>query len=59
MHESDLDFAAFMASRNVPKVKRERFVDRIATTLAREYDHTTQKNLLFIRAQATNTKRSN
>ena len=48
-----------MASRNVPKVKRERFVDRIATTLAREYDHTTQKNLLFIRAQATNTKRSN
>jgi hypothetical protein len=51
MHESDLNFAAFIASRNVPAVKRERFVPRVAVTLAREYDNTTAKNLLVIRAE--------
>lgn len=51
MFESDLDFASFMASRNVVAVKREGFTEKISVTLAREYDHTTQKNLLLIRAQ--------
>jgi hypothetical protein len=51
MHESDLEFAVFVVSRNVQKVKRERFRETIAVSLAREYDHTTEKNLLFIRAQ--------
>ncbi|WP_104137281.1 hypothetical protein [Cryobacterium sp. Y62] len=52
MFESDLDFAAFMATRNVAKVRKERFTERIEVSLAREYDHDTQKNLLLIRAQA-------
>jgi len=47
----ETDFAVFLATRNAPKVKRERFVPTIATTLAREYDNTTEKNLLFIRTQ--------
>ena len=51
MHESDLEFAAFLASRNIAKVRKERFTERIAVSLALEYDHTTEKNLLFIRAQ--------
>jgi hypothetical protein len=58
MHESDITMAVFLATRNIPTVKRERFVERIATTLARQYDHITEHHLLSIRAQVRNEQRN-
>jgi hypothetical protein len=37
-------------------VKRERFTPSIRTSLDREYDNTTAKHLLSIRAQVNETK---
>jgi hypothetical protein len=54
--DSDLDFREFLITRNKTVVKRERFTPSIRTSLDREYDNTTQKNLTFIRAQETETK---
>jgi hypothetical protein len=52
MFESDVEFAAFLAGRNVATVRKERFTEKIAVSLAREYDHTTEKNRLILREQA-------
>ena len=47
----ETDFAVFLATRNIPQVKRERFTPTIRTTLIRQYDNDTERNLLLIRAQ--------
>jgi hypothetical protein len=53
--DSDLDFREFLITRNKATVKRERFTPSIRTSLDREYDNTTQKNLAFIRATTPKT----
>lgn len=49
--DADLDFREFVTTRNKARVQRERFKPTPATQLIREYDNTTEKNLLFIRTQ--------
>ena len=45
---SDLEFAAFLASRSKTDVSKERYVPRVRETLARKYDDETAEKLAFI-----------
>ncbi|WP_120338106.1 hypothetical protein [Cryobacterium soli] len=53
--DSDIEFGVFLGTRNKEKVRRERFKPLPATLAIREYDNTTEKNLLFIRTQGMTT----
>lgn len=48
---SDLEFAAFLASRKPWDVNKERYRTSIAEALIREYDRVTDYNLTFLRGQ--------
>jgi hypothetical protein len=45
---SDLEFAAFLASRSKTDVSKERYVPRVRETLAKKYDEETAEKLAFI-----------
>lgn len=50
-HQSDIDFAVFMATRSWPRVRAERFVEAPRTTLRHNYDNATHNHLVLMRAQ--------
>lgn len=56
--DADVDFAVFMATRNWPKVRAERFIESPRVTIRREYQNTTENNLLLIRAQTKASKKA-
>lgn len=45
---SDLDFATFVATRSVSKVRKEAFVEAIAVTRQRMYDQETERKRALI-----------
>ena len=46
--QSDIDFATFVATRNITRVRKEVFVEQIAVTRARMYDQETERKRAFI-----------
>ena len=58
MFQSDIDFAVWLNTRDKARVKRERFVPTIKSTLTAEYDNETENKRLLIRADRNNERRA-
>ena len=54
MRNSDEDMTWFLATRELPKVRAERFVVSPRVMIRRNYDNDTENELLLIRAQQKN-----
>ena len=58
MFQSDIDFAVWLNTRDKARVKRERFVPTIKSTLTAEYDNETENKRLLIRADRSNERKA-